>query len=734
MTDSDDEILAIAREGFLEEAGEMLAQFEHALLAMEADPTDTEATNTAFRAAHTIKGTAGMFGFEAVVTFTHEVESLLEVLRSGTLALSDEAMALLLQGRDQMEQLLGEIGQQGDPEVAARGAALAAGLRALRGAAEPAAAASPALGAPGAASAPAGTQSAVWHLSLRLGLDALRNGLDPLSFIRYLPTMGVVRGIRTVTSAVPDLIELDPEACHLGFEVRLATEADHAAIVAVFDFLAEDCELTVLSPQATVGEYRQLLEARAPIPSQRAALLALWRELGVADPGELEAPRVHATPQQAATPQAATRRHNEPERRNGANERRGGDETRFIRVRADKLDRLVDMIGELVIAGSGAQLVAQEEQSPRFIEASQRIHDLVQDVRDGALGLRMVPVGETFSRFNRVVRDVSKQLDKEVELEISGGDTELDKSMVETIADPLMHLVRNSLDHGIEPAAERIAAGKQPAGRLALHAYHDSGAVVIEVSDDGRGLNRERLLAKAVERGIVTAEEAEGDAMSDEAVHHLIFHPGFSTAAQVTNLSGRGVGMDVVKRNVESLRGQIRVGSTPGRGTTIQVRLPLTLAIIDGFLTSVGGVTYVLPLDLVAECLALPAECRAAPERVSGHFQLRGAVVPYLDIGRFYRHAPCEGARRSIVLVRDGTRRIGLVVDRLLGEHQTVIKPMGEVLREARGLAGSTILGSGEVALILDVPSLLSMATDRIDAALPGPGGTPQAVAPRAAV
>jgi two-component system chemotaxis sensor kinase CheA len=408
-----------------------------------------------------------------------------------------------------------------------------------------------------------------------------------------------------------------------------------------------------------------------------------------------------------------------PERRSKG-ERRSSqpriDENRFIRVRADKLDKLIDMIGELVIASSGAQLVAQEEQSNRFAEAALRIQDLVEQARDGALGLRMVPIGETFSRFARVVRDVSKQLGKDVELQITGADTELDKSMVETIADPLMHLVRNSLDHGIEDPDARAAAGKARQGRLALHAYHESGGIYIEVSDDGRGLNRDRILAKALERGLVDPN-AELD---DEAVYQLIFLPGFSTAEQVTNLSGRGVGMDVVKRNVESLRGSIKIASQAGKGCTIQIRLPLTLAIIDGFLTQVGGVSYVLPLELVAECLAVPPECTREPERICGHFDLRGEVVPYLDLGRFYQHLPSRGGRRSVVLVRDGYQRVGLVVDRLLGEHQTVIKPLGQVFQAIQGLAGSTILGSGEVALILDVPALLSLATTRLSVSAVG--------------
>jgi two-component system chemotaxis sensor kinase CheA len=321
----------------------------------------------------------------------------------------------------------------------------------------------------------------------------------------------------------------------------------------------------------------------------------------------------------------------------------------------------------------------------------------------------MVPVGETFARVQRVVRDTCKQLGKEIDFVLTGGDTELDKSMVESLADPLMHLVRNSLDHGIEVPAERVAAGKAPTGRLGLNAYHEGGSIVIEVSDDGRGLRRERILAKAIERGLVEADAV----LTDAEVWQLIFAPGFSTAEKVTDLSGRGVGMDVVKRNIETLRGQIQLSSHEGLGTTTLIRLPLTLAMIDGFLTMVGGVHYVLPLAVVSECIDVPPECRADPEQTCGTFDLRGEVLPYVDLARFYgaESAPSAAGRRSLVVVRDGSVRLGLVVDRLLGEHQTVIKPLAGIFRHLKALAGSTILGSGDVALVLDLQGLVAAAT-----------------------
>ncbi|MBQ0958712.1 chemotaxis protein CheA [Ideonella sp. 4Y11] len=717
MSRDDDEILAVAREGFLDEAGDMLRQFEQALLVMEEHPQDSENLNAAFRAAHTIKGTAGLFGFEAVVAFTHEAETLLEHLRSGTLAVDEHVTQLLLRSRDQMEALLDEV------RTGARDAAVAEVSRTLG--AELRAAAQAAGGQPVevVAEAPAlQTADAVaagpWLLSLRFGPDALRNGLDPLAFLRYLESLGRVAGIRLLTEHIPSLAALDPESCHIGVELRFDSAASRQDIEQVFEFCADDCDIAILEPQADASQRLALLERRAPQDEALHLLLSqTWQSFGFALAPAQEAVQGAAPPPTidpvatpvAPSPVAATPAPAAPVAAAAAPARRPGDDTRFIRVRADKLDHLIDLIGELVIASSGAQLVAQQEASAAFMEAALRIEGLVEEARDGALGLRMVPVGDTFSRFQRVVRDLGKQLGKDVELVITGGDTELDKSMVEVIADPLMHLVRNSMDHGLETPEGRQAAGKPAAGKLRLNAYHEAGAIVIEVGDDGRGLNRERILAKAIERGLVPAHAD----LADEDVDQLIFLPGFSTAEQVTNVSGRGVGMDVVKRNIESLRGQIRVYSRPGKGATMQIRLPLTLAMIDGFLTQVGGVCYVLPLEIVSECIDVPEACSRDAHRVSGCFDLRGEVLPWLDVAAFYRHAPAPqtpNGRRSLVIVRDGMKRVGLIVDRLMGEHQTVLKPLSPIFRHLRAIAGSTILGSGEVALVLDVPALVSSA------------------------
>ena len=715
----DQDIIAEARAGFLDEAADHLRAFEQALLVLESEPHDAEQLNAAFRAAHTIKGTAGLFGFDDVVAFTHEVETLLEALRSGQLKLDDTITAALLAGLDQMAALIDEVrAGKSDPSVRQHSLALGDHLRLLYRMG-----CGPELSAPSEDSAPKSTprddagmpNASQWHISVRFQADALRNGLDPLAFLRYLGKLGSLTVCRTLEEDIPPLDALEAESCHLGFELRLQTEQGRNDIEAVFEFAADDCSLHILEPTAGPADWQALLDARAGTDDAlRSTLKALWDDMGART--ALGVAPAQVTPTLPERRQKGTdRRESSSDRRSEALDRRTGDrrggaqpeEARFVKVRADKLDQLINLIGELVIAGSGAQMVAQQHGSAPFLEATQRVGELVQATRDGALALRMVPIAETFSRFQRVVRDSGKQLGKDINFTMTGGDTEVDKAMVDVIADPLMHLVRNSVDHGLELPEERLQAGKLSKGQLGLNAYHDGGSIVIEVSDDGRGLSRERILAKALERGLVQPDMA----LTDAEVHQLIFAPGFSTAERVTDLSGRGVGMDVVKRNVEALRGQISLASTEGRGTTTQIRLPLTLAMIDGFLTLVGGVHYVLPLAVVAECIDVPQECQQAPERACGTFDLRDEVLPYVDLARFYNAPTPTERRRSLVVVRDGPVRIGLVVDRLLGEHQTVIKPLAGIFHELKALAGTTILGSGEVALVLDVQALVLEAT-----------------------
>jgi two-component system chemotaxis sensor kinase CheA len=555
-----------------------------------------------------------------------------------------------------------------------------------------------------------------WHLSLRFAPDVLRNGMDPLSFIRYLGTLGRIVHIVTLTDAIPRAAEMDPEACYFGYEIALESEADKATIEGVFEFVREDARIRILPPHSRHSEYLQLIRE---MPEEEMRLGEILVRCGTLTQAELEQalrsqeesaehpPRpigevlVEQNMVRPAVVEAALEKQKQAK---DNKEGRGGNS--LIRVDAQKLDQLINLIGELIIAGAGASLIARAAGHSALLEATSTMSRLVEEVRDSALKLRMVQIGSTFNRFHRVVHDVARELGKDIVLSISGADTELDKTVVEQIGDPLLHLVRNAMDHGIEPAEVRTARGKPAQGTLSLNAYHDSGSIVIEVSDDGGGLSKEKILKKAIARGLIN----EDDSLSDQEIYNLIFEPGFSTADQISNLSGRGVGMDVVRRNIAALRGSVDLDTVEGEGTTVRIRLPLTLAIIDGFLVGVGKASFVVPLDLVVECLELSAEDRnAAGER--NYVALRGQVLPYLHLREMFGIEGDRARRENLVVVQHGGSRIGLVVDYLLGETQTVIKPLGRMFSGVNGIAGSTILGNGEVALILDVPALARQMT-----------------------
>ena len=702
---------------FILEARELLEDMEAALLrvADEADPR--ESINAIFRAAHTIKGSSGLFGLDAVVTFTHVVESVLDRVRDGIVTLDEPLVVLMLASGDYIGRLVDSVERgepQADPKTEPEGAALLGRLQThLAGEAASA--------APAAAGGASAGGPARWHLSLRFGPDVLRNGMDPLSFIRYLATLGEIEHIVTLPDAVPGLDALDPEGCCLGFEIAFVTSADKAAIENVFEFVIDDCALRVVPPGSRVAQYIELIRS---LPEEQNRLGDILVRCGSVTAHELETAlelqaagastqKIGAilTEQGKVAPQvveaALARQKQVKETRS--------TESQSVRVDADKLDRLINLVGELIIAAAGANLVARRTHNVELMERNSTLADLVEEVRDSALQLRMVKIGGTFSRFKRVVHDVARELGKDIELAVSGEDTELDKTVVEKIGDPLMHLVRNAMDHGIDPPELRAERGKPATGTVSLNAFHDSGSIVIQVSDDGGGLNREKILAKGIERGLVEP----GRVMTDAEVYALIFEPGFSTAEQVTNLSGRGVGMDVVKRNITALRGSVAIASEAGRGTTVTVRLPLTLAIINGFQVAVGKSVFVVPMDMVDECVEFTAE--------PGHdyTDLRGQVLPFIRLRDLFDMA-CEDlaperpgaaaagtsrvARQNIVVVKHAGQKFGLVVDALLGEAQTVIKPLSRMFAQVRGISGSSILGSGDVALILDVPLLMQEA------------------------
>ena len=715
---------------FVAEASELLVELEEDLLRLESEPDNEELVHSMFRAAHTIKGSAGLFGLDAIVAFTHVVENALDMVRNGEIRITGELVAALLPCRDHIERLLGFIPDRSvDDATLEGGESLLARLKSLMGKTDPAAE-SAAISVPVVhedkveASGGGTVETDNWHISLRFGRDVLRNGMDPLSFIRYLGTLGRIVSISTLDDAMPDAVEMDPESCYLGFEIDFKSDADKQTIESVFEFVREDSVIHILPPHSMIEHYVELIQK---LPEDEKRLGEILVASGALTEHELEL-CLSTQAEQPSHPlgELLVEQHSVQkeivdsalDKQKQVKEHKAV-ESKLVRVQADKLDALINLVGELVIAGAGANMLAQRRGDGPLQESTALISRLVEEIRDGALRLRMVQIGETFSRFQRVVRDVSKELGKDIELVITGAETELDKSVVEKIGDPLTHLVRNSMDHGIEAADVRAARGKPSRGKLMLNAYHDSGSIVIEVGDDGGGLNRDKILAKAIERGIV----APNVSLTDHEIDQLIFEAGFSTADTVSNLSGRGVGMDVVRRNIESLRGTVELDSVPGEGATVRIRLPLTLAIIDGFLVGVGDGAYVVPLETVLECVELSDTDRRALDQKS-YVNLRGEVLPFVRLRDHFELIGNGSRRENIVVVQYGGHKAGLVVDQLMGEFQTVIKPLGKMFSRVKGLSGSTILGTGKVALILDVPSLIQQAATREA----GPSGTVERV------
>ncbi len=745
-----------AKQTFVIEARELLRSMEEALLHLETASEDKDTVDALFRAVHTIKGSAGVFGFEPIVAFTHIVEGVLGGMRNGKAPIGHDLIALLLSCGDHIGALVDCVAEQGadpDAELLSRGDAL---LDQLRSYTDPGRESADSretgdMPAPLRVAPPRTSGGKVkndnWHISLRFGRDVLRNGMDPLSFLRYLGTLGDVVSANTLFGTMPDAAGMDPESCYLGLEMDFKSSADKETISNVFEFVRDDCKVRILPPNSRVSEYIELINA---LPEDKTRLGDLLVNSGALTQEELEEglqiqqcpaamsfqtcdyktqggcngnqclhdptvqcsfdvapeempPRVilgEILVEEGMVQREIVDSALEKQKQNQEGKLR---ERRFIRVQADKLDHLINLVGELVIAGASISLLAQRAGNVALQESASSVSRLVDEIRGSALQLRMIPIGETFSRFKRVVHDLSHELNKEIELVISGAETELDKTVIERISDPLMHLVRNAMDHGIEPANRRAALGKPEKGTVRLNAFHDSGSIVIEVSDNGAGLSREKILKRAIERGVVSPDQE----LSDREIHNLVFEAGFSTAEKVTNLSGRGVGLDVVRRNVEALRGTAEIESREGAGTTVKLRLPLTLAIIDGFLMGVGSASYVVPLDMVVECVELDDRCTA---RGHNYIDLRGEVLPFLRLRDQFREAGKANRRENIVVVQYAGRKAGLVVDRLMGEYQAVIRPLGKIFSNLQGISGTTILGSGEVALILDVPALVQLA------------------------
>lgn len=671
--------LAQFHDAFFDESYEALDTMEAALLKLNVGAPEPEVVNTIFRVAHSIKGGSATFGFAEVASFTHTCETLLDELRGNRMQVSRYITDLLLKSVDIMREMLRAV-QHKSPVDAQRVADVQFDLELAivqKSAPAPVAIAAPTSEVVDATPV---RQSGAhrWRIQFRPYPQLFAHGNDPLRMLRELADLGDLE-VEVATKNLPGLRELDPESCYLSWELTVTTDATREVIDQVFDWAEGDCELHIRDESAATAvaspKLAVVAEVKAPDAPRSFAL----------DTGDM--------PKQGLVD--------------------GGS----IRVSTEKVDELMNTVGELVITQSmltqlgekiGGNLATQLRAGLSQLERN------VRELQESVMRVRMLPISFVFSRFPRMVRDLSGRLGKHVELKVIGDQTELDKTVLEKIGDPMVHLVRNSVDHGIEMPHARVAAGKPSTGVISLEAYHKGGNIVVEVGDDGGGLQRERILAKARERGLVGAN----DELDDAQVRDLIFMPGFSTADQATDISGRGVGMDVVRRNIKELGGSIEVRSTSGVGSRFIITLPLTLAIVDGQSVSVGSETYIVPLITIIESLQLQ---RGAVNRVAGHqevFWFRDGYVPIVRLHEVFgvRQRAAELHEGLIMVVEGDGRRVGLFVDDLLGQQQVVIKSLETNFRRVEGVSGATILGDGAVALILDVPGLIRVASQRVAA------------------
>ena len=651
-----------AVETFLNEARDLLEQLEAALLDLESRPDDNELINTTFRALHTLKGSGGMFGPPDMAAFAHHLEDAFEKVRCGEMALTQSLVGILLASTDHIRSLLFE--PSGDH--AEKSAMLVSTLEKEVGK-------SNAVVAAGKLEKLSDDRLQRFSITLRLPANALFLGTNPLALLDELRALGEA-SVTALMHDVPDLATLTATDLKLAWRIDLLTTAGRGAIDDVFIFVDEPGAVIIEEAPSATAPASQALADQAAAPMPSAAALA---------------------------PNAAPNTVRETVAAKGASESKMADSN--VRVSAARLDTLLDQVGELVIAQARLTALAHSRRDPVLTTVVEEIERLANDLRDSAMDMRMLPIDSLFGRYRRVVRDLSSDLGKEIDLTFSGEETELDKTVLDRLGDPLVHIIRNSIDHGIESQAARVAAGKSRRGSLKLSAKQVGTEVIIAIEDDGAGLNRARILAKAVANGVVATDAA----LSDREIDELIFHPGLSTAEAVSNLSGRGVGMDVVKRTIQELHGSIETQTVAGQGTKFILRLPLTLAIIDGLLVRVGPAKCILPLAVVEECVEFASiECRTSNGR--NFVDIRGTMVPIIWMDQVFGGQ--TGDAGIVVVVESDTGKVGVIVDQVIGQHQTVIKPLSALHRATPGLAGATILGDGSVALILDINPLTKRA------------------------
>lgn len=686
------------KEAYREEAYELLVELETSLLALEETPKDMELIGRVFRALHTIKGSGAMFGFDNISTFTHEVETVFDMVRNERMFVTKALVDLTLGAGDQIRRMLDGTGGAETGVDSPEGRKIIESLREL---------------IPGKAARKQHVSSSVsptapteedtdvtYRISWIPGRETFMRGTNPVLLLNELRGLGHCRVIAH-TEAIPDLLDLNPEECHTSWDVILTTREGLNAVKDVFIFVQEEGVLDIAAvdepeaddediPPKRLGEI--LLDRGYVSPSELLEALQGQKRIGelLVDKGLVAPSRVEsALVEQEQVQEARKRLHKE-------------EQASSIRVPAERLDTLVNLVGELVTVQARLTQTVVPMEHPELLSISEEVERLTAELRDNTMSIRMLPIGTTFSKFKRLVRDLSNELKKDIVLLTEGAETELDKTVIERLNDPLVHLIRNSIDHGIEMPAVREAHGKPRQGTVHLSASHSGAHVLVRIVDDGAGLDAGAIKAKAVEKRLISGDVE----MSEKEVFSLIFAPGFSTAGQVTSVSGRGVGMDVVKRSIDALRGTVEVNSQKGVGTTITLKLPLTLAIIDGLLVRVGDGHFVLPLSVVEECVELTRDDVA---RAHGRHMtyVRGEIVPYVRLRERFMIRGGAPEVEQIVITESPDGKVGFVVDKVIGEHQTVLKNMGKIYRSVEVISGATILGDGTVALILDVAQLV---------------------------
>jgi two-component system, chemotaxis family, sensor kinase CheA len=718
------------QDAFFDEAAEHVAIVEEGLLALEQNPDDRDLLNKIFRSAHSIKGGAGMFGFTAVAQFTHKMETLLDLLRNGQKAVTPAVADLLLRSTDCMKTLIEatKTGATVDDDTVQR---LTTELASESTGGAQLAAADPKEAKPTQAPVAQGERSYAIQWTPPEWL--FQRGLDPLQIMKELRGLGTLTEVTIDLSRLPDLAEIDAEKCYLSWRMTLATAKNMKAIEHVFEFVREDSVLVIEEREAVTGGSLRLEVGGTPLMPQTSDLqLANERrvddgepkplgqilvEEGVVSPAALDQALAQQkrvgqilVEQKLATPQQVEQALQKQRQQEPSTHAKKTD-TASIRVDTAKIDKLINLVGELVITQSMLSDLGSRfemRQLPVLLERVAQLERNTREIQERVMGIRMLPIGTAFSRFPRLVRDLSAKAGKKIQLVLSGEETELDKTVIESIADPLTHLVRNSADHGLEPPEDRLDNNKPEVGTIRLNAFHEGGSICITIEDDGRGLNRDKILAKAVKQGLI----GENERLSEDQIWPLIFKPGFSTAEKITDVSGRGVGMDVVKRNIEALGGTVTIKTEQGKGATFTLKLPLTLAIIEGMTIRIGRETYIVPLLSILESIQ-PKE--GMVKTVVGKGELINVRGTYLPVIRLYEVFALQPeytlpTKAILLILETEGERVAVMVDEIVGQQQVVIKSMEQNFRKVEGIAGATILGDGTVGFILDVRGLLEIA------------------------